>query len=140
MSQRLRSFSCVSEVFICQTCAKNIRVILSPNWGLKDREAGALRTRRNALTVRGPQDWQGHGKLPISGATVCAVIKMSVKGDGGKAQYKELRELLGLTSTALVSGNTSCPVKTDRMGARVESCEESSLERKAHTIEHLVLK
>ena len=91
MSQRLRSFSCVSEVFISQTCAKNIRVILSPNWGLKDREAGALRTRRNVLTVRGPQDWQGHGKLPVSGAAVHAAVKIPVKGDEVKVTGKQLQ-------------------------------------------------
>lgn len=47
-----------------------------------------LRTGRSALRVKRLQDWQGHGKLPITGATEHAVIKMSVLRRWSKSEAK----------------------------------------------------
>lgn len=59
---------------------------------MKDREVGILRTGRSALRVKRLQDWHGHGKLPITGATLHAVIKMSVirrwSESEGKTTYR----------------------------------------------------
>ena len=63
-------------------------------WGTE--KLGALRTRRDALMFWGRQDWQGHGKLPISGAAVYAAIQIPVKGKWRETEGKTATELFML--------------------------------------------